>query len=144
MNMPKFSRRNAIIAALGLVVLIAAFLFVRPATVKKSPLAALGPTPTAPAPHPPVSDADYRSAVISAFSVFKVNDPISVENVRNRLLGLVAPAIEKETHLALVLKLTAYDDALRSGGSAEKTYKNLIALVDKDEWLKSAAPFSKQ
>jgi hypothetical protein len=51
---------------------------------------------------------------------------------------------EKETHLALVLKLTAYDDALRSGDGADKIYKNLIALADKNQWLKSVAPFSSQ
>ena len=137
--MSKAKFRNITIAALGLIVVIVLFFLVKP-MIKKSPLLTL----SAPAPRPAVTDADYRAHVISAFSVFKINDPASAESVRERLLALIVPAEEKEIHLAMVLKLTAYDDALKSGMNADKTYKNLIAIADKNQWLKSVSPFSNQ
>jgi hypothetical protein len=139
-NMPKVNSRNIIFSALGLIALVAVFLLIKFTATKQHSLkiAAI------PAPRPAISDADYRAAVVSAFSVFKNNDFVSAESVRDRLLSLIVPVEEKETHLALVLKLTAYDDALRSGDGADKIYKNLIALADKNQWLKSVAPFSSQ
>ncbi len=88
-----------------------------------------------------LTDADYRIAVLAAFSSFKKDDLVSVKAIRDHLLELVVPAEEKETHFALVTKLTSYSEALKSGKGSDKIYNKLIALADKNEWLKAVRPF---
>ncbi len=91
-----------------------------------------------------VTPAQYESAVRQAFSGFRTGDAAAVISLRDGLLKLRVPATERTVHFALVSKLTAYADAIRTGRDPEGVLALLAATADGNAWLRGIPPFTER